>query len=456
MSRRAAGIALAAVFAAQLLVVITTAARDPHVDEIEYLHAGWLMKNGARLYTDFFEHHSPLLFAPLEWLAPRGEGADVKPFAMQARYLFGACGLAALGAFAAILWRIDPWAAVIGVSALFSTGMLWLRAIADVRAEPLALALFWIGVLCAMRSRGAAGGIGIGLLVVAGLITPKWPLTSAFVATLWLVRAERKVRGLVAAILVALAGFIAIRALVPFDQWWHFNFDVNRAIAAGLASSAGTLLRPDEPFLFVPALFRPLLMLAVAAVVLVRRDRMAVAAVAFFVVTAVEIRFVLPYPYLWAHYFAMWSFAAAALFALVPRALERIRFVRPAAIALLLLVLWTNAFVLWAIGRGGDGIYWRSRKTLVAALKPGERVWLPTTRHPISARDAHYYWFAPYEISAALGPKGPWPVCAGTARLIGGPKMLRGLESELRCFERLRAEGRLRRTPVPEIYEVLR
>ena len=444
MNRRAAGVALAAVFAAQLLVMITTAARDPHVDEVEYLHAGWLLKNGSRLYVDFFEHHSPLLFAPLAWLAPHGERVDVKPFAIRARVLFGACGLLALGVFAAILWRIDPWAAVIAVSAIFSTGAFWLRVIADVRAEPVAIALFWLGVLCALRSRGTLGGVGIGLLVLAALFTPKWPLTSAFVAIVWLMRAERKVRGILAAAAVALLGLIAIRVLVPFDLWWKFNFDVNVAIAKQLATDAS---RPDTPFVFAPVIFRPLVLFVLALLVLVRRDRIGALAAAFFLIVAIEVRFVLPYPYLWVHYFVMWSFAGAALVGLAPRALERIRFARPAAIAMLLVVLWAHAIALWAVGRGGDGIYWLTQRTLTAALKPGETVWLPTARHPISVRDAHYYWFAPQEMAGAAGAKGEWPVCAPppSLRFVGKGMV----ESD--CFDRLPT----RRTPIPDIYEVL-
>ena len=475
MNRRAAGLALVIVFAAQALVVMSTAARDPHIDEVEYLHTGWLIANGERLYETFFEHHSPLLFAPLSALAPRGEGVDVKPYAMRARWLFGTAGLIALGAFAAILWRVDPWAAVIGVSALFASGPLWLRCIAEVRAEPVALALFCIGAACVVlpqeRYATLIGGVGVGLLVVAGLWTPKWPLTSAFIAALWLVRVlrgERKAWAFAAAIGVAACGMLAIRYFVPFKTWWFFNFTVNAQFVTGRTLVAEELLRAGQPFLHVPAFFRPAVVVVVAAIVLgaawFRRDRVAALFVAFFVVAAIELRLVLPYPSLWTHYFAMWSLGAAALLALIPRSVSVIRGAWPAAVVTALVVLWANAMALWAVGRSGEGIDWASQRRLASALKPGQTVWIMSQRHPISARDAHYYWFAAPDIVGALSairspllpPAGEAPTCVALRsqsmmRFVSGPKTT----GEVRCFNALLAGKRLTRTSIPDIYELV-
>lgn len=462
MNRRAAGLALGIVLAAQALVVATTAARDPHIDEVEYLHAGWLMANGERLYETFFEHHSPLLFAPLAALAPQGERVDAQPYAMRARLLFGFAGLVAMGAFAAVLWRADPWAAVIGVSALFASGPLWLRVIADVRAEPVALALFWMGVACCGgqaivpvrdgrdRLSSTIIGVGIGLLVMAGLWTPKWPLTSAFIAVLALVRSTRRLQTVAVALVVATCGLLAIRALTTFQNWLFFGFTVNAPLVLGRAQRPRELLRSNEPFLHAPELFLPVVMVVVAVIVLVlRRDRIAALFVAFFAVAAIELRLVLPYPYLWTHYFAMWSFAGAALLALVPRSLERIRGAKPAAVAVALLVLWANAIALWGVGRSGEGIHWASQRTLAASMRPGETVWIASERHPITVRDAHYYWFAAPEIAGALAS-------------LDSPLLPRGDDLPRCGAERMRFISRnlagdcpnLKRTGVPDILEV--
>ena len=48
--------------------------RELHRDEIEHVHAGWLVGQGLRPYTDFFEHHHPLLwYASVPVLRATGE-----------------------------------------------------------------------------------------------------------------------------------------------------------------------------------------------------------------------------------------------------------------------------------------------------------------------------------------------------------------------------------------------
>ncbi|MEA2462647.1 MAG: hypothetical protein QOJ98_394, partial [Acidobacteriota bacterium] len=186
--RIASAILLAAALLMQVYATVVRADREPHMDENEYMHAGWLMANGGRLYETFFEHHSPLFFKTLELLAPVGERVDVRPYYVHARWLCGAFGLLALLAFAALLWRIGPEASAIGVALLVATGPLWLRSFLEVRAETFAIAFFCIGSYMAMRWRGAASGFGIGLVAVSCLWQPKWPLACVAIGLIWLGR----------------------------------------------------------------------------------------------------------------------------------------------------------------------------------------------------------------------------------------------------------------------------
>jgi hypothetical protein len=65
----------AAIFAITITFVtfINSVCAPPINDEVEFLHAAWLMQHGERLFIDFFEHHSPLFFE----LLARGFYPDV-------------------------------------------------------------------------------------------------------------------------------------------------------------------------------------------------------------------------------------------------------------------------------------------------------------------------------------------------------------------------------------------
>ncbi|HEX8618182.1 MAG TPA: hypothetical protein VF911_11405, partial [Thermoanaerobaculia bacterium] len=417
MTRRSviAALLLGAVLAYHAWAVVARAGREPHMDENEYMHAGWMMANGERLYETFFEHHSPFFFKALEWIAPEGERVDVHPYFIRARWLCGAFGLMALAAFAALLWRAAPEAGAIGVALLLATGPLWLRGFAEVRAEPFALAFFWIGSLLAMHRRDAVGGIGIGLVAISCIWMPKWPVACAAVGLLWLFRCTHKIGGIVAAALTAAAGFAALRALVPLDVWWFFNFDVNRVLASQVDASQWALdayFGGGIPFLHAPRAFRPSvvvpsLLLVGAALAVERKTPNAawrllpvlVLAAAF-----IEIRVLYPWPAIWSHYYLMWGIAAAGVLALVPssiaillrRANVREGLARTTTIAVhaaLFLLLFAHLAALAPV-RGDGATYFVSARWMLRNLQPGERVWIEAPRHPIAVKDAHYYWFS--------------------------------------------------------------
>jgi len=471
--------------------VVARADREPHMDETEYLHAGWLMANGGRIYETFFEHHSPLFFATLQALAPEGTGVDVRPYFVHARWLTGFCGLVALVMFAAILWRGEPQAAGIAVGLLIASSTLWLRAFAELRAEAFALAFFWVGTWLVIRSRGWLGGMGIGLVAISCLWMPKWPIACFVVGVLWLIRTERRVLPFVAAILTTAAGFAAIRMIVPFDVWWFFNFDVNKVLTDDVARSQwvhDSYFKGGVPFLYVLDIFHPWLVVPSALVLSAsawlqqnnERKVERIFPVALLAASFIELRWVYPWPGIWAHYYVMWSIAAAAILALLPSSIEILmrrahvseRLVRFATVAILVTaMLGTAAHVIALAPVSGDRTtFWVSAEYLRKRLGPNDVVWIEPPRHPVSVRDAHYYWFSVGQMIGAavkmrqtergrhyLPRTDDLPTCTTPPNLRYTLDPVRaGLNEAGVCMQRLMANGEVRRTVFFDVWEVRR
>ena len=477
--------------AAHVYAVIARADREPHMDETEYLHAGWLMVNGGQLYQTFFEHHSPFLFKALEPLAPAGERTDVLPYYIHARWLTGACGLIAFLGLAALLWRAAPEAAPIAVGLLVAAGPLWLRGFAEVRAEAFSLAFFLAGAALVIWSRDWPGGIGAGLIVVAGMWNPKWPVACAAVALVWLFTTQRLTtrRGvasaIAAAVTVALA-FGALRLIVPLDMWWFFNFEMNVALAHAVETTPwvlDTYFRGGIPFLYVPAALHPWIVVPAALLLLasLRIERSAARALPLILLVAsfIELRFIFPWPAIWAHYYLMWGIAAAAVLALVPSSLSLLlsrgaRTERYAGIALtgataVMLFLAAAHVIAIAPERENRATFFVSQRYLRQHLQPGEIVWLEPSRHPVSVRDAHYYWFSVGQMAAAahemrktprgaryLKPDSGFPVCTLPAglRYTLDPRRPMAEGEAPACMQRLLDSGEARRTIFSDVYEV--
>ena len=466
----AAAVLLALMLAAHIYSALALAGRDPQMDENEYMHAGWLMANGERLYETFFEHHSPLFLGTLSTLAPAEERVDVRPYFVRARMLASAFGFVALASLAFVLWRAAPEAAAIAIALLFGSGSMWLRGFAEVRAEAFALAFLLGGLALIVVSRGAVGGVGVGLAVIASLWNPKWPVVSLAIGVVWLVRTEKRVAPFLAAIATSAAGFAAVRALVPLDVWWFFNYDVNLALRDVIGNRPETLtryFRGGVPFLYVPAAFRPAVVVPAALIVLasVRLDRSFARALPLILVGAafVELRFVHAWPAIFPYYYLMWSIGAAATIAVLPASiavlLRATTIARPVFLAVaasLMLAAGAHAVAMIpAQDRGG--IYWTSQRALVSRMRANDVVWLEPHRHPVSVRDAHYYWFAIYQHASIartlrqsergrrfLPPFGDVPTCAAPPNLRFTLDSARPLPETRGCMQRLFQSGRLR------------
>jgi hypothetical protein len=479
---------LVALFAAQFFVVFDRADREPQVDEIEHLHVAWLMANGERVFETFFEHHSPLLYAAIEPFAPRAEHVDVLPFATHARWLCGLAGMIALIAFAAIVWRISPIGAFLAVGMLFASGPMWLRMVVDIRPEPFALAFFWCGAALVLLPRAKhavlLAGIGIALVAIGGMWTPKWPLSSAAVVLFAIARHAKAEKGRVLAIVLCAAtiilGLVAMNAIAPLDQIRFFTVDFNAPLHARAPKVLATWFE-GTLFKLAPGAFRLPLVLAAAVVVLAGVRKQALFFVGLFAATLLELRFVHPYPALWQHNYAIWSCAAAAILGLVPLAVRTLlppiasrELIHKAIAGVACLLVTTHVVAVWATGRSDAGPYWVAQKGMRERMKAGETVWVSPMRHPISARDAHYYWTG-FDLLGMLDtasdlrqtrrgmrylpPLTNLPVCGalhGTNRLrfLSVPEATGVTAPELRCFDALVQQGRVRGTPW-HVYEIL-
>lgn len=490
--KRIALVLVVIVLAIQAAVLIARSDREPHMDEVEMLHSGWLMANGAQIYKDFFQHHSPLVPALVAPLAPHAERVEAQPYAERARLVAGCAGLIALMMLALLVARIDPMAAPLALMLMFATGGLWLRVIADVRAETFAMLFFWIGtafVTLPKKRIAALAGLGVGLVAFAEMWTPKWPLCAVVIGIWALLRAGRQWWLTVAvATAVVLAALALIHTIAPLDAVRFFTFELNGA-REQWPDMAHLHFRPfhEGPrLLSLPFVGGAAVLLALLAIY-ERSVRPAWLFAALFAAAFVEVRFIHPYPLVGTHSYAMWGFAGSGVVALIPKAIvtmllranlsERLRLwiAKGIPIAAVLLLV-PNVAVQASFARGDLAVYWNSQRTLIRRIHPGETVWMSSVRrNPITVKDAHYYWFGLEDSrllrlvrshrehgrgARYLPSLDELPICAALhgrsrVRFAAPPEAGIGLDSELPCFAALETAGRIRSTPFPHVYEIL-
>ncbi len=239
-------------------------------DEPQHLHVVWGWTQGALLYRDFFDNHSPLfsgLCAPL--LAVLGERADIVPWMRLAMIPVGAlclCGLYWLGR-RLFDSRTGLWAAVIAgywptffyTSVEFRPDTLWtafwlLSLAVLLTGPPTSRRLFFFGIIfglafaTSMKTILLAGTLAltVGLVIVAdwrqfGVPPPPW----------WLARGTAILFGLT----LVLGSFVAL--FVVQGAWKPLCYClVSHNILPGLVQDQGWLRwRPLLFPLCLPGLF---------------------------------------------------------------------------------------------------------------------------------------------------------------------------------------------------------
>jgi len=518
MLRRAGVLTTAAAIAylivRHFLAVHSWLGRPLDPDEVEYLHAGWLMHRGLRLYRDFVEDHAPYLFVILKWMVPAGGTAvfpllDIATYAARARIMASTLGILGLGAAAALSYRASRSiiAPLVTIAAILASWWVWLRGIVQIRNDPPALFLFWLGALLLLggwrseRLRFALAGIGIGLVGISALWNPKWPLESLVLGIVYLVVVwqafRRGPRMLALAIVppaVCIIGALAcIVETVSFSDYFFFTFRFNKLLGDWMAVNPYLTKLTDEAFhhgrayMFCAPAFKgiwPIIAIVLTVVLLaipaVRRRLSDIDAGILWVLLALaaaatlEIRFLYPYPNVWMQYYVMWSFIAACLYGTTAAAVIRLlqskgaRLTATVAIALIAVIAVDDALPL-----GASPTEWPVLSYLQKRIRPGETAW--SFPNPIGTPDATYYWFAtldlvPFSIQYAAQHPGETPlpaiaerdlpICRAERglqpdlRFVSGNKFLMALPESRRCFDRIIAAGRAVRTPVPDVWDL--
>lgn len=496
MWRVAAIVALAAILAGNLVVVVVMLDRPMHYDENEYMHSSWLIAAGKTIYRDFYEDHPPHFFLLLRSVLP-GEvlHVDVRVWTMRARLLMGLCGTALVVLLGVFAWRIsgEPVAAVVAAAVMLSSAQMWARALNDVRAEAPTLMLFWAGVVLLTwsgqlgRSQAIRAGSGIGLMFIAELTNPKWPLEglvmgAVFLHYLW--RAWRDERRIVIwaiapAVLLAIVAVAPMLTVTTFADYVHYVFVLKMRVASEFTSQAWVqeTFRRHPLWATTDAHLRWWWFGAAAVIVTCAlasrrwtppRVRLAWIAIALHAAALVEMRFLLPYPYLWAQYLVMIAATAAIVYALLPFALAALaERLRPWIVGAALIVAVIGTFVpLRSIIAAGLrhpkawDVYWERIADLQSRLRPGDTVWISPPRHPVAAFDASYYGYSFAEGVPVLANADELPLC----RLASGAKTnirfielgpwIPHLEGSCQCGSAAYERGALQPTDWFAIFEV--
>jgi len=422
-SRAAVAYALAAILALHVAVIVRSAGRALDHDEGEHLRAAAWMAGGRTIYRDFVENHTPLLYELLRPLAPTGSASidALRRYVTSARLLTGAAGLLAVlcaGAFAAVVARRRV-AALAAIVPLLLVGWTSLRAFDDVRSEPYTLLLFWCGalLLVAAPAAGIRGalllGAGLGAISAAAVWNPKWPAESLVMLAWFCIRALDLARvskrlallSVVPAIAIpAVALAVALQATTLRDLTF-FGFRYAAALSHWHGTSPLTTL--SVPFAFCSPWLRPWFVVPVALVVIWSvRSRRVVLPLMLLLASAVEVRFLYPYPRLWPQYFVMWGCCAAVIYGLLAAQL-------PHGCAPIVAGVLVVVFFLHDLGfaiRRPDERHWEVKQELNRLLRPGEAAWVRPEEYPLDVPAGSYYWYAfddqvPFTIEFAQRPE---------------------------------------------------
>jgi hypothetical protein len=494
--------AVLVLLAVHVAVIHAQLLRAVHHDEGEHLHAAWLMHEGGRLYRDFNENHSPYLYLLLQPLVAHAD--SLASLLIASRLLMALFSAVAVSCVAALAWRTTraPASPIVVAALLLAPGSLWGRAIADVRSEPVTLALFWGGALLLLWSRDALpatairAGLGIGLVIASALWNPKWPMETVILGIVYVVTLVRILcvsRWFVALSVVVAAVLPA--AMIPlalsrasWSDLRFFSVDFTRAFYAWFAHSrmVQATFGFAGPLQYLPARFTPWLVAPAALLTGYSLSRYPPSPasrqsgytfLALGLAAALEIRFLYSYPRLWPQYFVMGAFVGALIYSMALSTVELFRRPRTqlAMIATATMFFVVSAWPLLRLGPG-DQAYWARMELLTRHLRPGAEVVLDPTAHPVRVSDGSYYWYAfadqvPFAIAYAhtdagvgflpRGDESSLPPCAIARGEVTRVQFLqrsiwRNLPAARGCLERALQEGLIRPTTDADILEVVR
>jgi hypothetical protein len=480
--------AMTVMLVVQTVVVWRALPRVLDHDEGEHLRAAAWIASGKTLYRDFAENHTPFLYMILAPLAPApSDGiAATRHYAIVARALSAMAGIAAVLCIAAIASHLagDALAILPVLAALLASSWTWLRGVADVRSEPYTLLLFWAGALlvvkasCASRRGLLSAGAGIGLIAVADLWNPKWPLESlvmlgVYAVCLWKNGRWRSILASlgIAGLLPLIALFVALR-LTTLRDLVFFSFTYASAVSRWYRGAVAATTTGG--FAFSPPWLMPL-GAAIAVLIVVWRRRNNLLVLLLVLAAVLEVVFLYPYPHLWPQYLVMWACVVALLYGIAIAAVPNRPAIRAAVAAAIVIGFVAHEWT--GMTRSPGQRQWQAMADLQRRLGPGEAAWVRPEVLPAAAPAGSYYWYAfedqvPFSLSYARTPaaKGFLPTLGDEdlppCRIARGidtmhvrlmdSRAIRNLPASKRCMENLVQRGSIRRIEGTPIWEVIR
>jgi hypothetical protein len=246
------------------------------LDEIQFLHEGWLIANGQRQYVDFWDDHGPLLPAVCSVFYRLGGSGDAPALFANRSLILGAL-LASAALVVSMARRLrpgDPAFAALALALFAASPILGHKGI-EVRSDnflQLFSALALLLWLRAAAARSVPGFALAGLALGAGfLATQKTVLVGVGFAAAFAVRAAfqrrlawREIAAFGAAALVLPAALVLWQwregGLAAFVSAYTESFRAPASRAAGLRT-----LRSEAPLASALALGATLVVLASAA-----------------------------------------------------------------------------------------------------------------------------------------------------------------------------------------------
>jgi hypothetical protein len=382
-------------------------------DEIEHLHAAWLIAQGQRPFSDFLEQHHPTLwylFAPVV-----GAFGSVRALVFAGRLFDLACLLAVLATFVRMFRRLYPGALVRWPLLLLATSFMFVRNTLEVRPDPLMNALLYGALLCWVsflqdlrRARALLAGLLFGL-AIAVLQKALVILALVGAASLLLALRHRSDRarslrlvegaallGIGAAVPVALLfAFMAERGI--WQDFWFWNYRFNRFfyLQAVLPKHFSVLVTLGLSVAEAPALW----FVGVAGAAMCARERWRARAardgrddglLGLLLVGAGYVPFLVLNRFPLEQYFIV-LLPLLALFS--AEVFERVRAPRPRAwlerAALLDAVVLAAILLAYPPNRKEREV----QDLVLAQTAPGEPVFMPPPYNPMFRRDAAYFWY---------------------------------------------------------------
>jgi hypothetical protein len=381
-------------------------------DEVEHLHAAWLISDGQLPFSDFFEQHHPTVWFLLAPLAARIRTPHTLCFV--ARLLNLGCLGVFMAIFVGMVRRAHPRAALGWPCLLLLSTFMFTRNMMEVRPDPLMNTFLFAGLAswsAFLDGRGArqavAGGLLLGLaaavlqkaLVILALVGATVPI---LVVMHGAAPRRRELVGGGALLLVgaalpiaALYGFMASKGIAaafwfcnyPFNQFFylqaslHPHFSILRTLgncfiqnpvlwllgAFGAGARARELWRRRAVFERSDDVALTLLVVAVGYFVFLARNRFPLAQYYIILLPLLAL-------------FAVEAYQRATS--------PRLRRLLHGATALMPLILIPSLLIY-----SSYDVHDEMHRYVLAHTAPDETVFMPPANNPIYRRDAAYFWY---------------------------------------------------------------